>query len=107
MFTASSARIILAAGMALAGSAQAMTTAPVGNGSDYPAYAQTQIHLTRAQVQAEFVQARQSGMLLLKGDEFQVHAQSQSMPLSRAEVIQAASQARMAGTLPQGDGFGE
>lgn len=91
----------------MAGSAQAMTTEPVGNGSDYPAYAQTQVHLSRAQVQGEFVEALRSDMLLLKGDEFQVHAPPQGMPLSRAEVIQAASQARMNGTLPQGESFGE
>ena len=107
MFSSSTAHFILAASLALAGSAQAMTTAPVGNGSDYPAYAQTQSTLTRAQVQAQFIQARQSGMLLLNGDEFQTNSYERGMALSRAEVIQAASQARMAGTLPQGDGFGE
>jgi len=46
-------------------------------------------------------------MLLLKGDEFQTTMTPQGMPLSRAEVIRAATQARMDGTLPHGDGFGE
>lgn len=107
MFNTTTTRIILAASLALAGSAHAMSTAPVGNGSDYPPYAQAQSNLTRAQVQAEFVQARNSDMLLLQGDAFQVNRHERGMGLSRAEVIKAASQARMAGTLPQGDGFGE
>jgi hypothetical protein len=107
MFNTTTTRIILAASLALAGSAHAISTAPVGNGSDYPPYVQAQSNLTRAQVQAEFVQARDSDMLLLKGNEFQLNAYEKGMALSRAEVIKAASQARMAGTLPQGDGFGE
>ncbi len=107
MFNTTTTRIILAASLALAGSAHAMSSAPVGNGSDYPAYAEGRSSLTRAQVQAEYVKARSSGMLLLKNDEFQVNPHERGMALSRAEVIQGASEARMAGTLPQGNGFGE
>lgn len=107
MFNTTTTRIILAASLALAGSAHAMSSAPVGNGSDYPAYAEGRSSLSRAQVQAEYVKARNSGMLLLKNDEFQVNPHERGMALSRAEVIKGASEARMAGTLPQGNGFGE
>ncbi len=107
MFNLISTRTIVAASLALAGGAHAMSTAPVGNGSDYPPYLEEPSQLTRAQVRAEFTEARNSDMLLLKGDEFQTTMTPQGMPLSRAEVIRAATQARMDGTLPHGDGFGE
>lgn len=38
MFNLISTRTIVAASLALAGGAHAMSTAPVGNGSDYPPY---------------------------------------------------------------------
>nr|WP_312988191.1 DUF4148 domain-containing protein [Comamonas koreensis] len=101
-------RLLLAASLAFAGSAQAMSTAPVGNGSDYPAYATSGSSLTRDQVRAELSQARMDHARQFDGnfDAPQFKGQS-GMGLSRAQVIEAASQARMAGTLPQGDSFGE
>jgi len=107
MFAHNMSALMMAAGLVFAGAASAATTAPVGNGSDYPPYLEEPSQLTRAQVRAEFTEARNSGMLLLKGDEFQTTMTPQGMPLSRAEVIRAATQARMDGTLPHGDGFGE
>ncbi|QMV72409.1 DUF4148 domain-containing protein [Comamonas piscis] len=107
MFNTTTTRFILAVSLAFGGSAHAMSTDPVGNGSDYPPFAKGSSNLTRAQVQADFVQARNSGMLLLKNDEFQFNSHERGMGPSRAEVIKGATQARMAGTLPQGDSFGE
>ncbi|MEJ5152006.1 hypothetical protein [Comamonas sp. MYb396] len=100
-------RLLLAASLAFAGSAQAMSTAPVGNGSDYPAYAPSNSSLSRDQVRMQFTQARMDGTLRFDGnfDAPQFKGQS-GMGLSRAQVIEAASQARMAGTLPQGENFG-
>ncbi|PWB14596.1 MULTISPECIES: DUF4148 domain-containing protein [Comamonas] len=102
-------RLLLAASLAFAGSAQAMSTAPVGNGSDYPAYAPSNSSLSRDQVRMQFTQARMDGTLRFDGnfDAPQFKTQQPGMGLSRAQVIEAASQARMAGTLPQGDSFGE
>lgn len=105
----STTRLLLIASLALTGTAQAMSTAPVGDGSDYPAYAVSDSSLTRDQVRAQFSQARMSQMQRFDGnfDMPQFRASESAMGLSRAQVIEAASQARMAGTLPQGDSFGE
>ena len=71
MFTRNMSALMMAAGLVFAGAASAATTAPVGNGSDYPAYPASHSTLTRAQVQ------------------------------------QQAHDALVAGTLPEGESFGE
>lgn len=109
MLTTTTTRILLAASLALAGSAQAMSTAPVGNGSDYPAYAPTNSSLSRDQVRMQFSQARMDGTMRFDGnfDAPQFTNKASGMGLSRAQVVAEASKARMAGTLPQGESFGE
>lgn len=109
MFTRNTTRFILTASLVLAGSAQAMSTAPVGNGSDYPAYATADSSISRDQVRMQFTQARIDGTLRVDGnfDAPQFTTNASGMGLSRAQVVAAASKARMAGTLPQGESFGE
>lgn len=108
MFTRNTTRLVLAASLALAGSAHAMTTAPVGDASNYPAYASTDSGLSRDQVRMQFTQARMDGTSRFDGnfDAPQFSAKKPSMGVSRAQVIEAASMARMAGTLPQGENLG-
>ncbi|MCS4293781.1 hypothetical protein M2375_002013 [Comamonas sp. BIGb0152] len=109
MLTRHTARLILTASLALAGSAQAMRTAPVGNGSDYPAYAPANSSLSRDQVRMQFTQARMDGTLRFDGnfDAPPFTNNASGMGLSRAQVVADAAKARMAGSLPQGESFGE
>ena len=108
MFSRNMSALMMAAGFVFAGAASAATTAPVGNGSDYPAYPAAHSTLTRADVQAQFVEAQKNGTLLFKGDQLQANAfEKGSSNLSRAEVVKAAHDARVAGTLPEGESFGE
>ncbi len=64
--------------------------------------------VSRSDVQAQLVDARQHGTMLLKGDQLQANVYEQGKgQLSRAEVVKAAHDALVAGTLPEGDSFGE
>ena len=64
--------------------------------------------LSRADVQAQLVAAQQNGTMILKGDRLQANAYEQGQgALSRAEVVQAAHEALIAGKLPEGESFGE
>lgn len=63
--------------------------------------------VSRADVQAQFVDAQKNGTLLFKGDQLQANAFEKGSSLSRAEVVKAAHDARVAGTLPEGESFGE
>lgn len=99
------------AGFALAGvAAQAATTAPVGNGSDYPAYAPSTSALSRAEVQAQVVQAQRDGTMAMHGDQVTTYdgQHQQSSAVSRAQVRAEAGAAMRAGHLRGGEGvFGE
>ena len=55
MFARNMSALMMAAGLVFAGAASAATTAPVGNGSDYPAYPAAHSTLTRAEVQAQAI----------------------------------------------------
>ena len=64
--------------------------------------------LSRAEVQAQLVDAQKNGTLLLKGDKLQANPYEQGQGLSRGTVVQAAHDALIAGKLPEGNGsFGE
>lgn len=64
--------------------------------------------LSRAEVQAQLVDAQKNGTLLLKGDKLQANPYEQGQGLSRGAVVQAAHDALIAGKLPEGNGsFGE
>ena len=99
----------LAAALLLAGAAQAATTDPVGNGSDYPAYAPSTSHLTRAEVEAEVVQAQRNGTMVMHGDDMNTYGEAERpSTLTREQVRKEAAEARRAGKIPQGNGyFGE
>ncbi len=104
-------QLTIAASLALAGfAAQAATTAPMGNGSDYPAYPATHSTLTRAQVQAEVVAAQHNGTMAMVGDRVNT-ARNQAAPasaLTRAQVQAEAHAAMVTGQLPEGENaFGE
>ena len=91
-----------------AGGAFAATTAPVGNGSDYPAYPATTSQLTRAEVIAQVTEAQRNGSMAVIGDRINtLGAESRTSSLSRAQVQQQAHEALVAGTLPEGESFGE
>ena len=99
----------LAAALLFAGAAQAATTDPVGNGSDYPAYAPSTSHLTRAEVEAEVVQAQRDGTMVMRGDHMNTYGEArQPSTRTREEVRNEAAAALRAGKIPEGDGyFGE
>ena len=66
--------------------------------------------VSRADVQAQLADAQKHGTMLLKGDQLQTNVYERGEPqgqLSRAAVIQGAHDARTAGTLPEGESFGE
>lgn len=63
--------------------------------------------VSRAEVKAQFVDAQKNGTLLFRGDQLQANAFEKGSSLSRAEVVKAAHDARVAGTLPEGESFGE
>ena len=103
------ARIFSIAGVAalmlVAGVAQAHPFE--GDQSIAPPVAATSA-VSRAEVQAQFVEAQKNGTLLFKGDQLQANAfEKGSSNLSRADVVKAAHDARVAGTLPEGESFGE
>lgn len=99
----------LAAALLLTGAAQAASTDPVGNGSDYPAYAPSTNSLTRAQVQAELAQAQRDGTMVMRGDHMNTYGEArQPSTRTREEVRNEAAAALRAGLIPEGDGyFGE
>ena len=111
MFARKMSGLVLAAGLAMAGAAGgafAATTAPVGNGSDYPAYPAATSQLTRAEVIAQVTEAQRNGSMAVIGDRVNTYnGQHQSSTLTRAEVIQGAHDAMVAGKLPEGESFGE
>ena len=104
--------LLVVAGFALAGvAAQAATsTAPVGDASNYPAYAPSTSTLTRAEVQAQVVQAQRNGTMAMRGDQVTTYngQYPQTSSLSRAQVQAEAAAALRAGHLSGGEGvFGE
>ena len=108
MFARNKSGWVMAAGLVMAGAVHAGTTAPVGNGSDYPAYAPSNSTLTRAEVQAQVVQAQRDGTMAMKGDRINTYnGARQTSTVTRAEVRQQARDAMRAGRLPQGESFGE
>ena len=105
-------KLLVIAGFALAGvAAQAATsTAPVGDASNYPAYAPSTSTLTRADVQAQVVQAQRDGSMAMRGDQVTTYngQYPQTSSLSRAQVQAEAAAALRAGHLAGGEGvFGE
>ena len=68
MFSRNMSALMMAAGLVFAGAASAATTAPVGNGSDYPAYPASHSTLTRADVQAQVSEAQRNGAMAVIGD---------------------------------------
>ena len=105
-------KLLVIAGFALAGvAAQAATsTAPVGDASNYPAYAPSTSTLTRAEVQAQVVQAQRNGTMAMRGDQVTTYngQYPQTSSLSRAQVQAEAAAALRAGHLNGGEGvFGE
>jgi hypothetical protein len=108
MFARNMSALMMAAGLVFAGAASAATTAPVGNGSDYPAYPAAHSSLTRAEVQAQVSEAQRNGSMAVIGDRINTFgAENRTSSLSRAQVQQQAHEALMAGTLPEGESFGE
>lgn len=116
MLTRSMFTLMIAAGLAFAGTAEMAlaasagdsTTEPVGDGSSYPAYPKWDSTRTRAEVHAEMVDARRNGSMAVIGDHVNTHGEeSRPSRLTRAEVRQQAHEAMMAGTLPQGESFGQ
>ncbi|MFA9284232.1 DUF4148 domain-containing protein [Comamonas sp. SY3] len=108
MFARNMSALMMAAGLVFAGAASAATTAPVGNGSDYPAYPAAHSTLTRAEVQAKVTEAQRNGSMAVIGDRMNTfRAESAPSTLSRAQVQQQAHDALVAGTLPEGESFGE
>ncbi|MCS4294488.1 hypothetical protein M2375_002721 [Comamonas sp. BIGb0152] len=63
--------------------------------------------VSRTEVRAQFIDAQKNGTLLFRGDQLQANAFEKGSSLSRAEVVKAAHDARVAGTLPEGESFGE
>lgn len=103
------ARIFSIAGAAalMLGAGVAQANPFEGDRSIAPPVAATSA-VSRADVQAQFVEAQKNGTLLFKGDQLQANAfEKGSSNLSRAEVVKAAHDARVAGTLPEGESFGE
>ena len=104
------ARIFSIAGVAAAlmmGSVAAQANPFEGDQAIAPRAAATS-SLSRADVQAQLVAAQQNGTIILKGDRLQANAYEQGQgALSRAEVVQAAHEALIAGKLPEGESFGE
>ena len=104
------ARIFSIAGVAAAlmmGSVAAQANPFEGDQAIAPRTAATSA-VSRSDVQAQLVDARQHGTMLLKGDRLQANAYEQGQgALSRAEVVQAAHEALIAGKLPEGESFGE
>ena len=108
MFSRNMSALMMAAGLVFAGAASAATTAPVGNGSDYPAYPASHSTLTRADVQAQVSEAQRNGAMAVIGDRLNTYgAENRSSGLTRAQVQQQAHEALVAGTLPEGESFGE
>ena len=104
--------LLVVAGFALAGvAAQAATnTAPVGDTSNYPAYAPSTSTLSRADVQAQLAQAQRNGTMAMHGDQVTTYdgQHPQTSSLSRAQVQAEAAAALRAGHLEGGEGtFGE
>ena len=102
------ARIFSIAGVAalMLGAGVAQANPFEGDRSIAPPVAATSA-VSRADVQAQFVEAQKNGTLLFKGDQLQANAFEKGSSLSRAEVVKAAHDARVAGTLPEGESFGE
>lgn len=103
--------LLVAASFSLAGvAAQAANTAPVGDASNYPAYAASTSTLSRADVQAQVVQAQRDGSMAMHGDQVTTYdgQYPQTSSLSRAQVQAEAAAALRAGHLSGGEGvFGE
>lgn len=116
MFARSMSTLMIAAGLVFAGTAELAlaasagdsTTEPVGDGSSYPAYPQWNSSRTRAEVHAEMIEARRTGSMAVIGDHVNTYGEeNRPSSLTRAEVRQQAHEAMMAGTLPQGESFGQ
>ena len=103
------ARIFSIAGMAalMLGSGMAQANPFEGDQAIAPHTPVTSA-VSRADVQAQLSTAEKNGTMLLKGDQLQANVYEQGKgQLSRAEVVKAAHDALVAGTLPEGDSFGE
>ena len=105
------ARIFSIAGMAalMLGSGMAQANPFEGDQAIAP-HTPVTSEVSRADVQAQLSTAEKNGTMLLKGDQLQTNVYERGEPqgqLSRAAVIQGAHDARTAGTLPEGESFGE